>query len=89
MEAIYSELKTLHKLVIATTFSNVRAMSPQQIVSRLSLVDPKIDIRPSQNIQEALFLARTNSVSSDLITITGSMYLVAEAREQLKVSEAL
>jgi dihydrofolate synthase / folylpolyglutamate synthase len=81
IEAIYEELKEISKLFIATASINPRAMAPSEISSRLTNTDPKLDILPTKNIAEALSAGLDTCSPDDLIVITGSFYLVAEARE--------
>lgn len=83
IESIYNELKELGKMFIATTSSNTRAMPPSEISSRLTNIDAKLNISAHDNINEALEAANTASAANDLICVTGSFYLVAEARESI------
>ncbi len=98
LEEIHAELKGISREIIATASDNPRAMPASEIVSRLQHADSQLKITECKNISEALAsadaLAAASSAAASshakarlparyLICITGSFYLVAEAREQL------
>jgi dihydrofolate synthase/folylpolyglutamate synthase len=83
LEAMWPSLRTVTKMLIATRTDNPRAMAPGDIISRLTALDPGLISVISPNICEALARAFNLKADDDLICITGSLYLVAEAREQL------
>jgi dihydrofolate synthase/folylpolyglutamate synthase len=82
ISAIYRELTSIAKNVITTRSTNLRAMDPQDIAEALDM-QSKIDVVTTQNVGEAIDKALETAVKDDVICITGSLYLVAEAREYL------
>jgi dihydrofolate synthase/folylpolyglutamate synthase len=83
LESIWLELKDGTRQVIATRSENPRSLPPFEITRRLSKVDPDLLSHSRNNIREALDHALTLATESDVICVTGSLYLVAEAREQI------
>jgi dihydrofolate synthase/folylpolyglutamate synthase len=83
IESIWQELKKASKYLIATTSDNPRAMLSSEIILRISKTDPNVQATSCNNIDDALRTALSLATPSDLICVTGSLYLVAETREQI------
>jgi dihydrofolate synthase/folylpolyglutamate synthase len=84
ISAIWKELVSQSKSVIATKSDNPRSMDPTQIaelLSDVSSVHTNRDI--TQSVHEAIERAFSVAQPGDIICITGSLYVVAEARDCL------
>jgi dihydrofolate synthase/folylpolyglutamate synthase len=81
IEAMWLALKSRCKKLIATKSDNPRSLAPSEIVKRLEKVDKDLSSGTTNNIKEAFDLALSAATDSDLICVTGSLYLVAEARD--------
>jgi dihydrofolate synthase/folylpolyglutamate synthase len=74
VEEIAGILFPLAHQVIFTAPKFSRALRPEALLE----IDPRGHVAPS--IQQALDLARANASAADVILITGSLFLVGEAR---------
>lgn len=83
VEAMWAELGQYCKMLITTKSKNMRAMPPQEIIERLSRADCGLSTTATGSVKEALEEAIKRSDDLDLLCITGSLYLVAEAREEI------
>ena len=89
VSAIWKELSGLSKMCIATRSNNARSMKPEEIVEIISMVGTREEDSMAvesvgQAIEQALKIAEPNTV----ICITGSMYVVGEAREYILKEKA-
>jgi dihydrofolate synthase/folylpolyglutamate synthase len=75
------KLAKLAELIICTRFQNPRAMDPYQMVQEVGFLGPAAVAE--ETVSGALETALGHAAEEDLICITGSFYLVAEAREHL------
>jgi dihydrofolate synthase/folylpolyglutamate synthase len=75
------KLARLCELIVCTRFRNPRSMDPYSIIQEVGFLGPAAVAEES--VPEALNTALSHAEPDDLICITGSLYLVAEAREQL------
>ena len=88
ISAIWKELTALNKTVIATKSENPRSMDPAQIAELLSVFEldnPKVMTAPT--VAQALDRVLKLAGPDDLICVTGSLYVVAEAREYFMGAE--
>jgi len=69
--------------IILTKADNPRAAEPQLINSLIENNKGK-DIDITYNVGEALNLAKSKSAIDDMILVTGSLYVVGEARSKIK-----
>lgn len=69
------------KLVIATRSASQRAMHPGLIAEAATTM--KMQCRVAQNMVDAIQLAKEHAAPNDLVCITGSLYVVGEAREKI------
>lgn len=83
IEDIFIALKEKAKTIITTKSDNYRSLSPAEIKDRIIALNNQADINSTDNIKEALALAKSKQISNEIICICGSFYLVAEARELL------
>jgi len=85
INAIWRELLPLSKLVIATQSTNLRAMDSEALAEQLSFQSSVSDLqsRSTKTVPEAVDLAMTLVENDDVICVTGSLYVVAEARQHL------
>lgn len=75
------KLAKLAELIICTRFDNPRAMDPYQMIQEVGFLGPPAVAE--ETVASALDTALSHAREEDLICITGSLYLVAEARERL------
>ncbi len=76
VSALFEELAPLCETLIATQSQNARSMDSKELVSKLD--NGKFAVEITESISSALEKAK-----SKFICVTGSLYLVAEAREIL------
>jgi dihydrofolate synthase/folylpolyglutamate synthase len=82
--AIWKELTGLAKLVITTKSTNPRSMDPTQIGELIRFLEVDgATVVSTDSVPEAIEKALQVAQPDDLICITGSLYVVAEAREHL------
>jgi len=88
ISAIWKELAAMSKLVVTTKSSNPRSMNPSQIGDLLNVFElDRPEVCVTESVPEAIDKALAAAQSDDLICITGSLYVVAEAREYLLKNE--
>ncbi len=75
------KLAKLAELIICTRFDNPRAMDPLAMVQEVGFLGPAAVAEES--VSAAVDTALSHAHDEDLICITGSLYVVAEAREVL------
>lgn len=78
---IAMKLARFSQLIICTGFQNPRAMDPFAMVQEVGFLGPAAVAE--ETVSGALDVALSHAKEDDLICITGSLYLVAEARERL------
>ncbi|MCU0666356.1 MAG: bifunctional folylpolyglutamate synthase/dihydrofolate synthase [Candidatus Omnitrophica bacterium] len=79
IRGICAQLRTLAGTVILTKSSNPRATEPKVLARYF----PKKDTRQTSGVKEALCLAKEEAKEKDLILVTGSLFVVGEAREDI------
>lgn len=86
INAIWRELLPLSHMVIATQSSNPRAMDAEQLAEALSFQSSLSHVQATacDNIAQAVEQALANG---DSVCVTGSLYVVADARAHLKKNE--
>ncbi len=75
------KLARLAQLIVCTRFENPRAMDPFVMVQEVGFLGPAAVAEES--VAAALETALSHADKDDLVVITGSLYVVAEARERL------
>lgn len=75
-----AELFPLAASIVVTAPRNTRALPPQQVIGEAA---PHPDITPAPNVGAAIEIARSKAGPADAIVITGSLFLVGEARALL------
>jgi len=75
------KLAKLAELIICTRFENPRAMDPYAMVQEVGFLGPAAVAE--ERVSDALDTALSHASKEDLICVTGSLYVVAEAREQV------
>jgi dihydrofolate synthase/folylpolyglutamate synthase len=83
VENICNRLAPLAKNCIVTKADNPRAMSTSDISAILEKYMARTQIAQARNVQEALNTVCKNAAPDDLIVVTGSLFIVGEAREFL------
>jgi len=84
---VASELVCLFDEVIVTRSHHPRAMEPSQLVNTFKVYG--VEARMAEAVPEALSLAMNRARSQDLICVTGSLFVVAEALEQANMPGSL
>lgn len=79
------EIARLDGTLIATASHNPRAVDAEALVELAR--DAGLAAHPTADIDEALALARSLSGPGGVVCVTGSLYVVAEARESLGLAE--
>ncbi len=81
ISAIWKELSPISKAVIATRSDNPRSMEPAEIIDTISVFESENpNLFTTASVGEALEKALAMAQEDDIICITGSLYVVAEAR---------
>ena len=77
--AIGFKIASMAELIVCTRFKNPRAMDPFQLVQEVGFLGaPAV---AEESVGEAIDTALGHASAGDLVCITGSLYVVAEARE--------
>lgn len=79
---LHSVAHTGDKVIFTRTKGNARAASPGELARRFSEQTPKM-CQTAESLEEAIDLASRAAGRDDLICITGSFYLVGEAKKLL------
>ncbi len=74
-------LASLAELIICSRFQSPRSMDPYTMIQEIGFLGPAAVAE--ENVPDALNTALGHASPEDLICITGSLYVVAEAREHL------
>ena len=82
INAIWRELHAMSKTVISTRSQSARAMDPKEIANAVSFQSNPLSAS-TDSVPEAIELAFKSADPDDIVCITGSLYVVAEAREYL------
>lgn len=82
INAIWRELHPISKTVISTRSQSARAMDPKEIANAVSFQSNPLSAS-TDSVPEAIELAFKSAEPDDIVCITGSLYVVAEAREYL------
>ena len=69
--------------VVLTKADNPRSVEPNEL-SKLAANDPAGKVRVTDNVAEAIRIAREITAAEGVIVVTGSLYLVGEARKAIK-----
>jgi len=83
VDGICRHLAPLAWSCIVTKSENPRALSTHVLAQSLSVCAPGIPVRETSGVAEALSLARSSAREGDSIVITGSLFIVGEARKLL------
>jgi len=83
IDGIVSELVPLFDKVIVTRAHHPRSMALEQLASAFK--KQGVEARAAQSVPEALSLAMSMAGAGDLVCVTGSLFVVAEAIEQSKL----
>ncbi len=81
IDQILEKLQPLQPLIIATRSQSLKAMKTEKIVEAASRFS--LETRMANSLPAAVDLSNKLADPGDLICITGSLYLVGEARERL------
>lgn len=81
VRAIGFKLAGLADLIVCCRFRNARSMDPYQMIQEVGFLGPAAVAEDS--VGEALDTALSHAEAGDLVCVTGSLYVVAEAREHI------
>jgi dihydrofolate synthase/folylpolyglutamate synthase len=85
---IVRALAPLADEVVAVASHSPRAARPDRILAAVAEVQASLPARAADSVAAALDDALASAQPDDLILVTGSLYVVAEAREALGLAEA-
>lgn len=87
INAIWRELQSLHKFVIVTQSKSPRAMDTMAVAEAVGYdmyaEHDNHRVKITKSVEEAVKAAKAMAGPDDLVCVTGSLYVVAEARELL------
>ena len=83
IDGIVSELVPLFDRVIVTRAHHPRSMALEQLAAAFQ--KHGVEVQAKQSVPEALSLAMSTAGAGDLVCVTGSLFVVAEAIEQSKL----
>lgn len=75
------KLAKLCELIVCCRFDNPRAMDPYQMIQEIGFLGPPAVAEES--VADGLDTALSHASEGDLVCVTGSLYVVAEAREHI------
>ncbi|MCK9520130.1 MAG: bifunctional folylpolyglutamate synthase/dihydrofolate synthase [Dehalococcoidia bacterium] len=75
------QLAKLAELIVCTSFRSPRALDPYAMIQEIGFLGPPAVAE--ETVPEAIDTALAHAAPDDLLCITGSLYVVAEAREYL------
>ncbi len=81
VRAMGFKLARYAELIVCTQFRNPRSMDPYQMIQEIGFLGPPAVAEES--VPDAIDTALAHAEEDDLVCITGSLYVVAEAREHL------
>jgi len=81
VRAIGFKLARLSELIVCCRFGNPRSMDPYAMIQEVGFLGPAAVAEES--VADALDTALSHASPDDLVCVTGSLYVVAEAREKL------
>jgi len=84
---IISELAPLFDKVIVTRSRHPRAMALEQLIAEFRRCG--VGVQAVEAVPEALSLALSMAGGQDLVCVSGSLFVVAEAIEQAKIRSRL
>ncbi len=88
VDAIWKHLRGSGNLVIATRTDNARTIPPNELAERLKACDPAAQVKTALDASTALKMA-CEECSEAIVCVTGSLYLVAEARNLIGANRAI
>lgn len=84
VSAIWKELSGLSKVCIAAKSNNARSMNPSEILEVVTLLGTRQeDAISCESVSEAIDKAIELAGAGQVVCVTGSMYVVGEAREHI------
>lgn len=81
VRAMGFKLARYAELIVCTQFRNPRSMDPYQMIQEIGFLGPPAVAE--ENVPDAIDTALAHAEEDALVCITGSLYVVAEAREHL------
>lgn len=81
LRAMGFELARLAELIVCTGFRNPRSMDPYAMIQEIGFLGPAAVAE--ETVPAAIETALAHANEDDLVCITGSLYVVAEAREAI------
>ena len=81
IRAMGFKLARLAEMIVCTRVSSPRAMDPYEMLQEVGFLGPMTVVE--ENTPAAIETVLAHAGDDDLVCITGSLYLVAEAREHI------
>jgi dihydrofolate synthase/folylpolyglutamate synthase len=81
------QLARLAEMIVCTRFRNPRSMDPYAMIQEVGFLGPMAVAE--EDVPSAIETALSHAEPGDLVCITGSLYVVAEAREHLLGESAI
>jgi dihydrofolate synthase/folylpolyglutamate synthase len=78
--AIAAPLATIASAVIATRYQQDRALAPADLAGAFAAVAPGVPVETAPDLVDALARARARAGQGGTVLVTGSLFLVGEAR---------
>ncbi len=89
VEQMMRVMAPVSERIIATASRHPRAAKPERIVEAIAALDgPKPDVDTAEDVAGALRKALESADDQDVICASGSLYVVAEAREALELGRS-
>lgn len=86
LAAIAGQLARMAELIVCCGYASPRAMDPEMMVQEVGALGPAAVAEPT--VAAAIETALSHAHAEDLVCITGSLYVVAEARRHLLLEGA-
>jgi len=80
IDAICRELVPISSQIFLTCADNPRALKPSEILARVRAYKPKALVKKTQSVGESILIASQSADEESVIIITGSLFVVGEAR---------
>ena len=81
VRAMGFKLARFAELIVCCGFKNPRSRDPYEIIQEIGFLGPAAVAEPT--VAEALETALSHAEADDIVCVTGSLYVVAEAREHI------
>ncbi len=88
VEEMVRAIGPLSGLIVATSSRHPRAAAPERLIAAVDGIEPAPQVMTAPDVAAALRVALDSADDDDVICASGSLYVVAEAREALGLAES-